>query len=362
MTTAKNTADLSKLAHLLQPGSLVHTADGSVYRVLSKLADSDGFTFKLASAQGQPVATPDNFRPVSAAVAKFASRMRFKLAYNADFDAYVKEYIRRYGLPVDEEMNWSKWFQKVIVPSLPTHDSELQDEAIHHIIITTLAERSVLDPSNQNGFEHVIKRFPEHVQALPLDKQVSHFLWQVFLWRKSEAIRFITDKYNQKDTDSMWTSEEEGGEERNFLDSAEFSDATPDLEYEKAEIRADVKSFKKGFTKWLLQRPYQRENTVKGYLELYDLYWNHCLEDGGGVKANELRQDWVKLTKTNPSVFRMYWLNLPLLLQQYLDENGTHLGDTVLWELQVKDMRKHGNNLADKVVEHKVEPEDKVSA
>ena len=78
-----------------EPGQIVRTIDGSVYRVASKIAGPDGVVVKLANLQGSPVQTPPNFRPVGLAVARFASWLRYHLAYNKDFDIYVNAYIEQ---------------------------------------------------------------------------------------------------------------------------------------------------------------------------------------------------------------------------------------------------------------------------
>src|SRR5271166_2659519 len=104
----KAAADLRKVAHLFETGSIVSDVNGDMFRVRAKFAGPNGFTFKLADLQGNSVPTPADFYPMNRYAAKVAKWMRFVLAYNADWDQYVKEYIRAAGLPVDESYNWAK--------------------------------------------------------------------------------------------------------------------------------------------------------------------------------------------------------------------------------------------------------------
>src|SRR4051812_32699572 len=107
MIPSNKTGQLS----LIRAGSIVHTVNGGVYRCTAKLASGGESIFRLADLQGKPVPVPADFRPISPALARFAAWMR--LAFNQDFDLYVKEYIRAAGLPVDPTMDWAKWFNKV---------------------------------------------------------------------------------------------------------------------------------------------------------------------------------------------------------------------------------------------------------
>src|SRR5271155_3179706 len=80
-----------------EPGKIVRSIDGSAYRVASKMATPARVVVKLANLQGSAVQTPPNFRPIGAAVARFASWLKHHLAYNKDFDLYINSYIQRYN-------------------------------------------------------------------------------------------------------------------------------------------------------------------------------------------------------------------------------------------------------------------------
>src|ERR1700676_973545 len=113
-----------------EPGQIVRSIDGSVYRVASKITGPDGSVIKLASLRGEPVQTPLNFRPVGFAAARFASWLKHHLAYNRDFDLYINSYIEHYNQQHPEEplpypvghdgkaFRWANWFQSVVSPKL----------------------------------------------------------------------------------------------------------------------------------------------------------------------------------------------------------------------------------------------------
>ena len=120
-------------SRLLQPGRVVGSTDGSAWLVLSSIRTGSGLQFRLADLAGRPAPTPHDFDPVHPKFAHLAAMLR-RLAFNPDFDEYVKAYIRRAGLPLDPSMNWAKYLQSRLGPQLGTFDPEITDEAIHHII------------------------------------------------------------------------------------------------------------------------------------------------------------------------------------------------------------------------------------
>ena len=61
-----------------------------------------------------------------------------RLAFNPDFDSYVKTAIEAKGLPVDPKMDWAKWLEGVYRSSVSPLKAELRDEAIHHMLIDNL--------------------------------------------------------------------------------------------------------------------------------------------------------------------------------------------------------------------------------
>ena len=330
----KHTADLSRVAHLLETGSIVTNVDGTQFRVRAKVVDPDGYVFKLADLQGKPVQTPANFYPVNRYAAKIAAWLRNVLAYNEDWDEYVKSYIRAAGLPVDESWNWAKWFQKKFYPSLKG-DDEIKDEAIHQIIITNLGDRRVLDPNKgKGGFAEAIKRFPPAVQQLPLEKQVTQFLLSTFLGRKQEANQFI-DKMQDPLTDPMYQPAEGGPnvgdkehEEYNVLDTEEHAVAPTGQEL--AEFKADMEAFRRGFAEWLDKS--QRSETAQNFLKIWDIIVDWIVNDHSIPKISDIYPDWAKQTKDDKhpkglgfDSMKSYYQKFAPLVKQYVEENADKL-------------------------------------
>ena len=329
-----------KVSHLIRAGAIVHTVNGGVFRCTSKIASSEGIRFRLADLQGKPVPTPADFRPISPALARFAAWMR--LAYNKDFDLYVKESIKAAGLPVDPTMNWSRFFAAKVAPKLMSKDPEIQDEAIHQIIVKTLVERNAL-----SNFSAAIKKFPPHIQEKPLDRQVTVFLMQIFNWRIREANDYIKDFIFQDQTSSMWAEGDngEGAEDVNLLDNAEST--TSQGGYDTVDTDVDVAHFRKGFERFLDEK--FRTETVGQYLALFDLIYDHLREGdipGAGAtvrtaptketRENEMGEaeairkeiptlfsEWQELTesKKSHSWFKVLFANLPKIIDTYITEH-----------------------------------------
>jgi hypothetical protein len=251
---------------LIEAGSVVQTLNGSMYRVVSKTATGEGRTFRLADLQGQPVATPKNFQPVSPALAKVAAWFRFVFAYNKDFDLYVKEYIRAAGLPVDEKIHWDRWFQYAYPPKLSglTQDPDVIDEAIHQVIITALAKRRDLTKFDAS-------RLPEGARKQPLAEQVTTYLQWLFKKRISEAYEFIKEKIFPPEETSMYQDNPEGaqseGEEYNVLDTEEH--ATPGGQA-GIEEQTDLARLRDGFASWLKEK--ETPNEITKLLVCYDFF------------------------------------------------------------------------------------------
>ena len=280
-------ADLNKLSDLLVPGNVVQTISGDAYRVASKVASAGELaSFKLADLNGKPVQTPANFHPVSTALARTAAWMRFVFAYNADFDLYVKEYIRAAGLPVDESMNWAKWFQSIYPRKLYgiTRDPEVVDEAIHQVIITALAHRKDLTKFDAN-------RLPEGARQQPLEKQVTTYLEWLFKKRVSEAYEFIKDKLQPEEEVSMiQPGAEESGEEGevNLLDTEEH--ATPGSQGQAEEAK-DLAGLRDQFAAYLQDDESPRE--IEKLLVLYDYF---TANTGRKMKISDYEQYWKEKT------------------------------------------------------------------
>ena len=334
----------ASLLSQLEPGQIVHHMDGSAYRVASKFAGPDGFVFKLANLQGKPVPTPVDFRPVSLAMARFASWLRYHLAYRQDFDLYIQSYIEKYNhehpdkpLPIQpigpdgKPFRWAKWFQSKISPKLhvkqtgPAAD-EMKDEAIHEMMFTELGQRDAI-----GKFYDKIKNFGD-VQQMELGRQLTVYLTRVFEYRVSEmqkklkaidpTMGFELEEHledlmselkgakTKKQRDSVMqrieetkaqladlgeykdaprsvsmiqpTMEEgdEGGEQ-NILEQEQYGVGEED--FTTAEAKRDIARFRTGFARWL---EHTQGKKAPGLILLFDLYWVLVSKSGKG-KARE---------------------------------------------------------------------------
>jgi hypothetical protein len=328
----KASTDLSKIARLFEAGSIISDANGSMFRVRAKTAGPGGVVFKLADMQGKPVPTPTDFHPINHYAAKLAKWMRFVVAYNADWDQYVKEYIRAAGLPVDESYNWAKWFQAKFLPKLKG-DDEVKDEAIHHTIVTALAHRKALDPNNPSGFQNVIKRFPAGVQSLPLEKQVTQFLLTLFSGRVQEANQFI-DKVQRPDSDSISepTKDDPNENGRNAIDVQNY--ATPSGE-QATNFRMDMAKFSKAFAGWL--RKNEHGEAAVNYLHLLNAVIYFVLHAKQEPKISDISPLWSRLTQNEKhpkglgfDSLKTYWGKFAQLVKKFVEDSAGELEDNPL--------------------------------
>jgi hypothetical protein len=336
----KSSLDI-KLAHLPEPGQVVNNVDGRLFRVMSKSASADGIRFKLADLQGNAVPTPENFTPLSPAMAHFAGWMKRVLAFNSDYDMYVKEYIRAAGLPVDEKMNWARWFQKKFVPYLHTQDAEVQDEAVHYIIVYAFQDIKILDAHNKTGFKYAIKNFPIEVQKLPKQEQVSKFLQKWFLFKTGTANRFIKTVIFQEDADSMVQPEmgSDGEEaERNILDTEEH--ATGTHQFEMAEANADVMHFRKEFAKWLLAG--HGKKTAENYVILFDIYWHHIAHNDlvDTPKIGDMLDSWHERTGLSRDSLKVFYSRLPKLIEEFIAHHKHEMGDSNIFVRVIEEIQR----------------------
>jgi hypothetical protein len=301
----------AKFSPLIRAGAIVHSADGSVFRCTSKLASEGTVRYCFADLQGKPVQPPTDFFPVTAALARHAAWMRYIVAFNKDFDQYVKEYIRESGLPVDETMNWAKWFAAVIAPKLMSRDEEEQDEAIHHIIINALAKRKVL-----SRFEERIHSFPEKTQSETLERQVTLFLIQTFMWRVEEANNYIKKVMRQENTDSMWSPGNDDSKEVNVLDTEEHAS---EGEYEAVETDIDINHFRSFFVNWLNTNI--GESQATRYVVLFDLIYD-AFKASESVKQSTLFEEWNAEIGADPVVFKKVWRDFPKLIDIAIKRQG----------------------------------------
>lgn len=335
-------ADSNKLSSP-QPGQIVRTADGSTYRVASKLAGPDGTVLKLANLQGKPVPTPANFRPVGSAMARFASWMRYHLAYNADFDLYINSYIDRYNEqhpkeklpyavgPDGKPFRWADWFQNNINPRLnvpgdPSSDSvqDAKDELIHDMLYTTLGHRNILEDFKKKLPSFMTKN--DKVKNLEIGNQLTHFLVKSFQFRIDEMNKKYRAEHPQEEVSMYQPADEENEEglsEVNILDSEEHG--VGEREFESAEAQKDIAKFAQGFRVWL--KGAYGDKASESFGSMLDIFWRLLSENPAEIKRGELEEEWMQKTGLSFGSFKDYFARLPEVIEQYITSQEIEMDD-----------------------------------
>ena len=316
-------------SRLLQPGHIIGSSDGSAYIITSSIMTGEGFHYRLADLRGRPVYTPAQFDPVPFNHARIGAWLRL-LAYNKEFDTYIKAYLQQAGLPIDPSMNWAKYLQTTIGPQLGTFDAEIQDEAIHYIIIKVLSPstplasgevfgRDFLNPSNPHGLQNAIESFkakaranPEkyknNINDMPLEKQVTEVLKKHFAWRADEARRYVKEVLQGQDVSEGVEGEsfvdinpQEGEEGGGILDMPDQATGTQD--FEEAMTDVDMGDFtgrgknwakgrfSYGFYQWLLKK-FPTPPTARQYMRLLSLLYEETKSYGKMPKLDDIEKRW----------------------------------------------------------------------
>ena len=322
-----------------EPGQIIRSIDGSVYRVASKIAGPDGSVIKLASLQGEPAQTPLNFRPVSFAAVRLAAWLKYHLAHNRDFDLYINSYIEKYNnehkenplpFPVGQDgkaFRWANWFQKVVSPKLyisghgDFEDQQvIKDELIGEMLFTVLGHRDVLS------------QFVAKAKSLKVNRQngavkLTDWLISTFMYRIDE----MQNKFNQlhpEEEISMYqpgaTDESEG--EVNLLETEEYG--VGEQEFQSAEARKDVAKFREGFAKWLAKPSVAGQKGGENFILMFDLFWRILQTDeDADVKRSDLEKEWMEKTGLSFGSFKDCLYRLPDMVEQFIMSHKTELGD-----------------------------------
>ncbi len=313
------------LARLLAPGSLVGSTDGQPWVVTSSVRTRDGVSVGLSDLMGSPAPPWLRLDPIPVRMSRVAALLR-RLAYRKDFDEYVKHAIRANGLPVDQSMNWSKYLYNIMSKKLETQDEDLIDESTHFIIVRELYERKKLSPDNPHGFQQTIGNFSwggKHhegqTEALPLEKQVTEFLKQSFLFRADEANKYLKrvlkglrKGIGEEDLVSLspggMEEEDEAYSPMDYLEhpegDREFREAEDTAELGDYSLRrknALVGKFTEGMLHWLIHQ----KNTPEGnkrypyaarqYVRLLSLMYAHAKDYGTKPSLAEIEGKWKTL-------------------------------------------------------------------
>ena len=325
-----------------EPGQIVRSIDGSVYRVASKIAGPDGVVVKLANLQGKPVQTPNNFRPVGLAVARFASWLRYHLAFQKDFDLYVNAYIEQYNnqhkdnplpYPIGQDgkpFRWANFFQKKISPKLyvrgrgTAEDQQaMKDDIIHEMLFNTLGERHVLD------------QFAAKAKKLGVNRQnaagkLTDFLISTFMYRIDEMQNKLNARSPEEEISMYQPGMGSDGdlEEVNILEREEYGVGGED--FQSAEARKDVARFRESFRKWLGHTAGPKAS--EAFILMFDIFWRLLQEDeSGDVKRNELQDEWMEKTGLSFGSFKDYFSRLPEMMESFITSHATELGENSIF-------------------------------
>ena len=372
MARYSNTSKLSSL----EPGQIVRTVDGSAYRVSSKTASPKGIAYKLADLSGKPVPTPANFRPVGLAMARFASWLRYHLAYNKDFDLYVNSYIEKFNTehpegplplpagPDGKPFRWADWFQRNIASKLyvnidPGQAQAMKDEVIHEMLFTVLGQRHAIDK-----FAEKIKRFNKNdtVKNMSVARQLTVYLTTIFSHkhRLMEMQNLLKEQQPEQEM-SMWQpgmgEEGDEGSEQNILDTEEYGVGKAD--FESAEAQKDIAKFRDGFGHWLKSK--YSEKVSSSFLTLFDIYSDLISQSGSDevqdveksdkqkkkeerkswmVSRADLMPLWAERTGLSEGSMKDYLGRLPGLMEEYITTHAKALGESNIFVSLMNEINK----------------------
>lgn len=255
-TMEPNVASLKKAFKL---GSLVAPTGSRPFRVIAAAQTTDDIKIQARFLDGSVEIL--NKKVLASLSSNLGSTLRrlsnlMITSYNKDFDLYVKTAIKDAGLPVDDEMNWSSYLERIYKNVVA--DQELRDEVAHHMIIEHLYRLKTLlkfDPAKAPDKDN------------PLAKQVTTFLKKMFSYSVSKAREWVAAHYGygkvvkkqeiDPETGETVTKTElkdqevqpefgTGEETYNIFDTKPTFDDYGDL-----ESSSDLKEFKREFFPWL---------------------------------------------------------------------------------------------------------------
>jgi hypothetical protein len=316
----------SKLIKYASVGSIVETEAGGVFRIVASSVTPDKEpSLRISDLLGKTTSVKaTDLGIVTRGEARLGRFMRF-YAYNSDIDRYVKETIRAAGLPVDDSWNWSAWFSRKFAPYLMSKDPDVQTDAIFDVLANNLWENNGL-----KKWQEVIKSFPEEVQNLSVEKQITAYLVKLFKWKIGQANRYIRNRMDSPEDVEMVSMEGEYGPEGgnggdsesetyNILDSPEH--ATPPVGQEEFEVNSDTKRFRDGFYAWL--KSTQTKKTSDNTIYLFDL-----ILEAGGDSAHKAgyKEEWMQATGLGSDSYKFIKAKLYKLIEEYITSHEQELG------------------------------------
>lgn len=309
----------------LKIGQMLSTLEGN-YRILGTSNVAGESRFQLISADKKKRFTVTSSQLAEKVVMspflhRVASYFKYVIAYNKDFDLYVKEAIRAQGLPVDDKMNWARWFEKNFENKLRKHqnllDEDIIDEAVHHVIIQELFEPKKDGRTALQKFDP--ERLPDDVKSKPLAEQVTFFLKQIFSWRYSNAYEFTNEQNGykkRKDEDApsqqhiqLFQDGEDG--EYNVLDKHTVEDKG----FHHVEESDEISAVHDLFFNFLKTK--YRENTAENIARIF----NYVVESETGKKVQFL-DEFKKDTGLSEASLKTLYTKFLKEMEEFVDEIG----------------------------------------
>lgn len=331
--------DVLKLSTRVEAGHVIETVSGRRYLVASKIAGKDGVVFHLSTPTESLSVTAQqlvDLEPLPSGVSRLASVLRL-YAFNKLFDRAVKDAVERYDLPVDEGMDWAKWFEAVFTPYLREYmlskgmkpNSEIIDEAIHAIIADSLYFRDGLAKFPKPDRKRLKK---EKGYKADIARQVTKFLSNLFDYEKTKAKREIIRMTNVvphfehggEQGQGMAVPMEqpsESGEEQNILETEEHAHPSHELPSgaaAEAESWEDISRFRKDYADWLEMN--ESEATTRLVLKLFDIIIKGEHE-GEREYLSQYRDAWMEQTGKSLSYYGIIMSKLASTLEDFVVEN-----------------------------------------
>lgn len=301
---------------------------GNDFKVQAKYLDG---TTEILSGHNLSVIKPLNlkFSRVAAMMIK---------AYNKDFDLYVKNAIQEAGLPVDNNMNWSSYLERIY--KSVAKDPETRDEAAHHMIILHLYQLRALDKFDQT-------KSPD--QENPLEKKVTTYLKKMFSYSVSKAHKWVEKTYGYGI--EMQPEVGQGEDTVNLFDTLDTGKEDDQTEFESA---SDISEFKKEFFPWLTRK--WGKKVGPNLAILFELTLKHDDED-------KVWEEFQATSGKSFSYFKKAIANLRIALSEFISKDLVHPSNLLVKMLN--DYNKRLLNIEEegqsKPVESSIEKEEDMS-
>jgi hypothetical protein len=344
----RDAVDASKISSQIGAGQVIETVDGHRFRVASKISGVGGISFRLITSAGSLHVTASELaalEPLPRGIARLAHVLRF-YAYNRDFTQYINEAVKAHDLPVDPQMDWSKWLYSQFTTKGKYSEDQL-DEALHEFIVDLIYQKDVLEKFDAKKFKK------ERNKSQDLGRKVSIYLMRMFITYRSMLVRNLerlsatvqgetirseqghnTGLRENLSTPMMQPGEE--GEEVNILDTPERAQA-PENPFAEAETWEDISRFRAEYGEWLVKT--ERPETAENILKLFDLIVSAEQKAKDDVtKPSDYTEEWMSETGKSLSYFQIIATKLSETLQKYV-ELHPELAETSLIARMIGDIK-----------------------